>query len=92
MGSAHPHFVILTCITIGTSQPCPIVLTVRLLRFVHGNDWRRTQKRGLGACEVVSAIGVQHVSVMLDFQRRKFSTIPLASSIWFARSSPRMMK
>src|SRR5579872_1665928 len=69
MGLTYPHLVVAHCESVSTSQPFFVLMSRGFLRVIDLHD-HGSEKGRLGASQVVSAIGVQHCSVVLNFKEK----------------------
>src|SRR6202048_1543156 len=54
--------------SVSALQPCAVLVTLRLLRFVDTEN-HRSEKRRLRAAEVVGAVAIQDRAVVFDFEK-----------------------
>ena len=69
MWRPRPHRVISFHVPVSRLQPGSVILPRRLLRQMN-RHYHRTEKRRLGARQIVSAVGIEHRTVVLDFKEK----------------------
>ena len=69
MRISRPHVMIAFYIAVGLFQPSLIVLALGLLRLMDGH-YHRTQKRRLGARQIIGTVCIEHSTVVFNLEEK----------------------